>query len=117
MANRQHRRLLRRSEAMEYLGVSSHTFDALSRNGVIQRHVLPGKKQAQYDRQELDRLIESSRISDEAMPVTMPGKARNFADFIGKLRSTSDATDWFFYTPERIRTSDLWFRRPTLYPG
>ena len=97
MANRQHRRLLRRSEAMGYLGVSSHTFDALSRNGVIQRHVLPGKKQVQYDRQELDRLIESSRISEEAMPVTMPetmpGKARNFADFIGKLRSTSDATD------------------------
>ena len=96
MANRQ-RRLLRRSEAMDYLGVASHTFDALSRNGVIQRHVLPGKKQSQYDRQELDRLIESSRISDEAMPVTMPdtmpGKARNFADFIGKLRSTSDATD------------------------
>jgi hypothetical protein len=101
MTNRQHRRLLRRSEAMGYLGVSSHTFDALSRNGVIQRHVLPGKKQVQYDRQELDRLIESSRISEEAIPVTMPvtmpetmpGKARNFADFIGKLRSTSDATD------------------------
>jgi hypothetical protein len=27
------------------------------------------------------------------MPETMPGKARNFADFIGKLRSTSHATD------------------------
>ena len=100
MANRQQRRLLRRSEAMGYLGVSSHTFDALSRNGAIQRHVLPGKKQSQYDRQELDRLIESSRISEEAMavtmpvtmPETMPGKARNFADFVAKLRGKKNGT-------------------------
>ena len=60
---------------------------------MIQKHVLPGKKQARYDRQELDRVIESSRISDEAMPVTMPETARNFADFIGKLWDASDATD------------------------
>jgi hypothetical protein len=96
-SHRRERRLLRRAEAMDYLGVSSHTFNGLIRHGAIQQYVLPGKKQAQYDRQELDRVIESSRISDQPMPATMPetmpGKARNFTDFIGKLRSASDATD------------------------
>jgi hypothetical protein len=88
---------VRRSEAIRYAGFCSHTFDEFVRRGLIHKHVHEGKKYALYDLDEIDRVNESSRIvADEAMPgtmpKTMPGKARNFADFIAKLRGKNNAT-------------------------
>ena len=52
-------RLVDRSGAAEYLGVSVDIVDKLARRGAVRRLVLPGTRCVRFDLRELDRFIDS----------------------------------------------------------
>ena len=72
---------------------SLHTFNVLVAKRVITPIFLPMQKQVRFDKHELDRLIDEARdvTTPAGMPESMPGKARNFADFLKKIEGTDNA--------------------------
>jgi hypothetical protein len=53
-------RLLDRSGAAQYLGVSVDIVDKLARRGAVRRLVLPGTRCVRFDLRDLDRFIDSN---------------------------------------------------------
>ena len=51
-------RLLDRARAASYLGIGLDTLDRLSRQGRLQRLVLPGTRCVRFDRRALDRFVD-----------------------------------------------------------
>lgn len=54
-------RWLGRNEAAEYLKISVRTFDRLVREGKIHKFSATGRRQALFDREQLDTYIRSTR--------------------------------------------------------
>jgi excisionase family DNA binding protein len=58
-------RLLDVEAAAGYLGVSAWTVRDLVERGTLSRVALPGVRRLLFDRCDLDRLIETSRLTDD----------------------------------------------------
>lgn len=54
-------RWLGRNEAAAYLKISVRTFDRLVREGKVHKFSATGRRQALFDRQQLDAYLESTR--------------------------------------------------------
>jgi excisionase family DNA binding protein len=66
------RRLLSFNSSAEYCGVTQQTIRRLMARGVLTPVRLPEVRRILFDRQDLDRLIESGKAADTAADETMP---------------------------------------------
>jgi excisionase family DNA binding protein len=73
-------RLLGVNATASYLNVTEQTIRRLMARGVLTPVRLPAVRRILFDRQDLDRLIESGKTGDKTVDETMPLAAVGVAD-------------------------------------